>query len=76
MFQTDVAGLPSGARNEYGDVSYHLAFDGLPYRDKDGRTRRIPFSTGFGGNHWILLPNWIYRIDTMIDVAKSIRPFE
>jgi len=84
MFLTDVAGLPIGDRNEYGDLTYHLAFDGLPYRGKDGRTRRFPFSTGFGGNHWVLLPNGIttfrftdaniYNINTMVDVAGSIAP--
>jgi hypothetical protein len=85
MFLTDVAGLPIGDRNEYGELTYHLAFDGLPYRSKDGRHHRIPFSTGFGGNHWVLLPNEItvfrfsdanlYSIDTMIDVAEFLRPF-
>ncbi|HUV37622.1 MAG TPA: serine hydrolase domain-containing protein [Patescibacteria group bacterium] len=86
MFLTEVAGLPIGERNEYGDFTYHLAFDGLPYRGKNGRTHRIPFSMGFGGNQWVLLPNGIatfrftdsnnYSVDTMVDVAKSIRPLE
>jgi hypothetical protein len=86
MFLTDVAGLPIGDKNEYGELTYHLAFDGLPYQGKNGHPHRIPFSTGFGGNHWILLPNGItlfrfadanlYSIDTMIDVAESLRPFE
>jgi hypothetical protein len=86
MFLTDVAGLPIGSRNEYGDLTYHLAFDGLPYLGKDGRTHRIPFSMGFGGNQWVLLPNGItafrftdsnnYSVDSMIDLARSIRPFE
>ena len=85
MFQTDVTGLPTGNSNAYGDFTYHLSFDGLPYKDKDGRTRRIPFSTGFGGNHWVLLPNGIatfrfcdankYGIDSMVDVAEAICPF-
>lgn len=86
MFLTDVAGLPIGEKSEYGEFTYHLAFNGLPYRGKDGRTHRIPFSMGFGGNQWILLPNGItafrftdaniYSVDTMVDVAKSIRPLE
>jgi len=85
MLQTDVIGLPTGNSNECGKFTYHLSFDGLPYRDKQGRTRRIPFSTGFGGNHWILLPNGIttfrfcdanqYAIDSMIDVAEAIVSF-
>ena len=82
MFQTDVVGLPIGATNEYGELTYHLAFDGWPYRGADGLVHRIPFSTGFGGNHWVLLPNGvsvfrfadanIYGIETMIDLAESI----
>jgi len=86
MFRTDVIGLPTGNSNEYGDFTYHLAFDGLPYRGKDGCTKRIPFSTGFGGNHWVLLPNGIttfrfcdankYGIDSMVDVAEAICPFQ
>jgi hypothetical protein len=86
MFLTDVTGLPIGDRNEYGEITYHLAFDGLPYRGKDGLIHRMPFSTGFGGNHWVLLPNGItvfrftdansYSIETMIDVAGSLRPLE
>jgi hypothetical protein len=84
MFQTDRAGLPTGEMSEDGELTYHLAFNGLPYRGEDGRTHRIPISTGFGGNHWILLPNGIstfrftdaniYGVDMMIDAAKSMRP--
>jgi hypothetical protein len=86
MFLTDVTGLPIGERNEYGDFTYHLAFDGLPYRGKDGRTRRIPFSTGFGGNHWVLLPNGTttfrfcdankYGVGSMVDFAEALRSFD
>ena len=86
MFRTDVIGLPTGSSNEYGNFTYHLSFDGFPYRGKDGRTKRIPFSTGFGGNHWVLLPNGIttfrfcdanqYDVGSMIDVAEAISPFQ
>jgi hypothetical protein len=86
MFRTDVIGLPTGNSNEYGNFTYHLSFDGFPYRVKDGRTKRIPFSTGFGGNHWVLLPNGItafrfcdanqYGVSSMIDVAEAICPFQ
>jgi hypothetical protein len=86
MFRTDITGLPTGDSNEYGSLTYHLAFNGFPYRGEDGHTHRIPFSTGFGGNHWVLLPNGIatfrftdvnsYGISTMIDVAESISSFE
>jgi hypothetical protein len=86
MFLADVTGLPIGDRNEYDDIAYHLSFDGLPYRGKDDHTRRMPFTTGFGGNHRVLLPNGIstfrstdanlYSVDTMVDVAESIGPLE
>jgi hypothetical protein len=86
LFETDVIGLPTGSSNACGDATYHLAFDSHPYCDEDGHVHRIPFSTGFGGNHWVLLPNGIttfrfcdanmYDISTMIDVATAIRPLQ
>jgi hypothetical protein len=82
---TNVIGLPTGERNEYGEVTYHLGFNALPFRCKDHRVRRIPVSTGFGGNHWVVLPNGIttfrfcdankYGVGSMIDVAEAICPF-
>lgn len=85
LCRTDVTGLPTGERDEYGEVTYHLAFNDLPFRCKDGRIRRIPVSTGFGGNHWVLLPNGIttfrfcdankYGVGSMIDVAEALCPF-
>lgn len=85
LCRTDVKGLPTGERDEFGEVTYHLAFNGLPYRCKDGRVRRIPVSTGFGGNHWVLLPNGIatfrfcdankYGVGSMIGVAEALGPF-
>jgi hypothetical protein len=86
MFRTDVTGLPTGESNEYGRLTYHLSFNGSPHRGEDGRLHRIPFSTGYGGNHWVLLPNGIsafrftdadrYGIDSMVDVAEAIQPFQ
>jgi hypothetical protein len=86
MFRTDVAGLPTGESNEHGGLTYHLAFNGLPYRGENGRLHRIPFSTGYGGNHWVLLPNGVttfrftdadrYGISSMVDVAAALRPFQ
>jgi hypothetical protein len=86
MFRTEKTGLPTGESNEYGVLTYHLSFNGLPYRGEDGRLHRIPFSTGYGGNHWVLLPNAIttfrftdtnrYGIGSMIDVATAVCPFE
>jgi len=85
LCRTNVTGLPTGERDKYGEVTYYLAFNGLPYRFKDGRVRRIPVSTGFGGNHWVLLPNGVttfrfcdankYGVGSMIDVAEAICPF-
>ena len=82
---TNVMGLPTGERDECGKVTYHLAFNGLPFRCKDRRIRRIPVSTGFGGNHWVILPNGIttfrfcdanqYGVGSMIKVAEAICPF-
>jgi hypothetical protein len=86
LFQTDAIGLPTGSSNEYGDLTYHLSLDGLPHHGEEGRLLRIPFSTGFGGNHWVLLPNGIstfrfcdanqYGVDSMIDVAEAICSLE
>jgi CubicO group peptidase (beta-lactamase class C family) len=85
LYRTDIIGLPTGEMSEYGEITYHLSFNGLPFRCKDGRVRRIPVSTGFGGNHWVLLPNGIttfrfcdankYGVGSMIDVAEAIYPF-
>jgi len=85
LCRTNVTGLPTGERDHYGEVTYYLAFNGLPYRFRDGRVRRIPVSTGFGGNHWVLLPNGVttfrfcdankYGVGSMIDVAEAICPF-
>jgi CubicO group peptidase (beta-lactamase class C family) len=85
LCRTNVTGLPTGERDEYGEVTYYLAFNNLPFRCKDGRVRRIPVSTGFGGNHWVLLPNGIttfrfcdankYGVGSMIDVAEALYPF-
>lgn len=85
LYRTDITGLPTGERDLYGEVTYHLSFNGLPYRCRDGRVRRIPVSTGFGGNHWVLLSNGItafrfcdankYGVGSMIDVAEAICPF-
>jgi hypothetical protein len=86
MFRTDVTGLPTGESAEYGGVTYHLSFNGLPYRGENGRVLRIPVSTGYGGNHWVLLPNGIttfrfsdankYGVGAMVGVAEAIRPFD
>jgi CubicO group peptidase (beta-lactamase class C family) len=85
MCRTDVIGLPTGESYEYGCITYYLSFNSLPYRCKDGRIRRIPVSTGYGGNHWVLLPNGIttfrfcdaneYGVGSMVAVAEAVCPF-
>ena len=82
LFRTDAIGLPTGERDEYGDVTYHLSFNGIPYRSTEGKLCRIPVSTGYGGNHWVLIPNGItafrfcdenrYGVGSMIEVAEAI----
>lgn len=84
LCRTNVIGLPTGERDQYGEVTYHMGFNGLPFRCKDRRVRRIPVSTGFGGNHWVILPNGItafrfcdankYGVGSMIEVAEAIQP--
>ncbi|MDH4220189.1 MAG: beta-lactamase family protein [Candidatus Aminicenantes bacterium] len=86
LYRTDIIGLPTGEMSEYGEITYHLSFNGLPYRFKDGRIRRISVSTGFGGNHWVLLPNGVttfrfcdankYGVGSMVVVAEAICPFQ
>jgi hypothetical protein len=84
LCRTNVIGLPTGERDEYGELTYYLAFNDLPFHCKDGRVRRIPVSTGFGGNHWVILPNGIstfrfcdanrYGVGSMIEVAEAVCP--
>jgi hypothetical protein len=86
LYRTNVTGLPTGERDEYGEVTYCMSFNGLPYRCKDNRIRRIPVSTGFGGNHWVLLPNGIttfrfcdanqYGVGSMIEIGETVCSFE
>ena len=86
LCRTDVIGLPAGEKGEFGEVTYYFSFNSLPCRFKDGRVRRIPISTGFGGNHWVLLPNGItvfrfcdanvYGVSSMVNVAESICPLK
>jgi CubicO group peptidase (beta-lactamase class C family) len=84
LFRTDEIGLPTGDRNSIGAFTYHMSFNGMPYRTQDGSVRRIPFGTGYGGNHVVLMPNGIaafrfadsgaYGIGPMVEAARAIRP--
>ncbi len=83
--QTEVAGLPTGERNEYGEGAYHMSFWSMPYRSAAGDTVQIPYMSGFGGNRVILNPNGIttfqfadahvYGFESMVQVAEGLEPW-
>jgi CubicO group peptidase (beta-lactamase class C family) len=85
LYQTAETGLPTGDSTEYGEATYHLSFWSLPYRTAQGHFFRIPYMSGYGGNHVALMPNGmtafrfadahIYGIESMVRVADGIRPF-
>lgn len=85
LFLTPVAGLPTGEFNDDGALTYHMSFNGIPYRTADGMAWRIPFATGYGGNHVVVVPNGVtvfrfsdsgvYGVRSMIEVASAVRPF-
>ena len=85
LFLTPVVGLPTGERNDVGEFTYHMSFNGMPYRMPDGTVWRIPFATGYGGNHVVLVPNGVtvfrfadsgvYGVRSMIEAARAVRPF-
>ncbi len=86
LYQTEVAGLPTGDRNEYGDSMYHMSFWSMPYATVGGEFFLIPYMSGFGGNHVALVPNGmvafrftdahIYGVESMVKVAEGIRPWQ
>jgi hypothetical protein len=83
--QTDVAGLPSGEFNDYGEGAYHMSFWSRPYRSSAGDLFQIPYMSGFGGNRVILNPSGvitfqfadahIYGFESMVKVADGIDAF-
>jgi CubicO group peptidase (beta-lactamase class C family) len=85
LYQTEVTGLPTGDRNQYGEATYHLSFWSLPYRTDRGAFVLVPYMSGYGGNHVALMPNGItafrfadahiYGVDSMVRVAAGIRPW-
>ena len=86
LYKTDIAGLPTGDRNEYGEGRYHMSFWSMPYRPADGESGLIPYMSGFGGNHVALMPNGmtafrfadahIYGIESMVEVTEAILPWQ
>lgn len=83
--QTDIAGLPTGEINDYGEGTYHMSFWSMPYRSAAGDLFQIPYMSGFGGNRVILNPNGIialqfadaqiYGFESMVKVADGMRPY-
>src|SRR5262249_28541370 len=88
LYKTDARGLPSGARNRFGEGRYHLSFWSVPYRTATGCVFQIPKALGWGGNVVMLLPNGISafrftdgepiaaypNVDAMVLVGEAIRP--
>lgn len=78
-------GLPTRARNRFGEGRYHLSFWTVPYRTSTGCFFQIPYMAGLGGNLVALLPNGVaafrfadgnnFDLDAMILAGESIRPF-
>ena len=50
-------GLPTGMRNEVGEIYYHMGFWRRPYRTRGGKLLYLPVMFGYGGNEIVLLPN-------------------
>jgi CubicO group peptidase (beta-lactamase class C family) len=83
--QNDVAGLPTGEFNDYGEGAYHMSFWSMPYRSAVGDLFQIPYMSGFGGNRVIINPNGIiafqfadahiYGFESMVSVVEAMAPF-
>jgi hypothetical protein len=86
LYQTENFGLPTGASNEFGDEMYNISFWSWPYQSEAGSFYQIPYMTGFGGNHVVLMPNGmtgfrfsdghVYGVQNMVEVADFLKPFE
>ena len=59
LYKTDIAGLPTGDRYEYGEGRYHMSFWSMPYRAGGGESGLIPYMSGFVRRR---TPLW-HRID-------------
>ena len=85
LYQTEIRGLPTGAKNEYGDNSYHMSFWHTPFVTESGLTTSVAEMHGWGGMLVALMPDGItgFRIGNggtrsleMIRAANRIRPFD
>jgi len=85
LYRTAVAGLPTGAKNRFGEGRYLLSFWSVPYRTDTDCFFQIPYMAGFGGNVVALLPNGVsvfrladgatFDLETMIRAGEAVRPF-
>lgn len=86
LYETNVRGLPTGAKNDYGSKSYHLSLWHEPFVSASGKQYSAPQMVGWGGNIVQLMPNGIvgFRIgnggypdvEQMMIIADKIRPFD
>jgi hypothetical protein len=85
LYQVAGVGLPTGDTSQVGQVMYNLSFWSAPYRTAEGQSFQVPYMSGFGGNHVVLMPNgittfrfsdaYIYGVDSMIHAADTLAPF-
>jgi hypothetical protein len=83
--KSGAVGLPTGEKNRFGDVRYHLSFWSVPYKTDDGCFFQIPYMAGYGGNLVVLLPNGLsafrfadgfnFDVEAMVLAGESLRPF-
>ena len=85
LYRTAATGLPTGAKNRFGEGRYLLSFWSVPYRTETDCFFQIPYMAGFGGNVVALLPNGVsvfrladgetWDLETMIRAGEAVRPF-
>jgi CubicO group peptidase (beta-lactamase class C family) len=85
LFNAETTGLPTGAKNRFGDALYHLSFWSVPYRTNNGCSFQIPYMSGYGGNLVVLLPNGIsafrfadgfnFDVESMVLAGEAVRSF-
>jgi CubicO group peptidase (beta-lactamase class C family) len=86
LYKTENLGLPTGAKYEFGDEMYNMSFWSWPYQSEAGYFFQVPYMTGFGGNHVVLMPNGmigfrfsdghVYGVQNLVKVADFLDPFQ
>ena len=86
LYETEVRGLPTGAKNRFGPKSYYLSLWHENYTTESGKNYTAPRMSGYGGNIVQLMPNGIigFRfgrgggvpLEQMTIVADEIRSFD